>query len=624
MEGNLPEDTFRRKGNVSGQEAHGRTEAENAALISLESDTDLHRLYSAINASRQALEPFRKTRTEMIREFVGSRYNENGARFPVLVNLLAMTAEAYTMGLVANNPKVKITTPHKQLWPFARRWEVGITNLLKEIHFADTLQKIVLDAFFTIGVAKIYHQEWNQVLIGDEWVDPGRPFVDHVSVDDFGMDMSVRDISKCRYMWDEYRVPWQALKDDPDMDPKVIDRMAPTSKHDRGEETARDITSGDLVDDDELEPMVDLMDVWLPDLGVVATFPRHVQGSRPLKVVDSGYEGGPYRVLTFSDVPDNVMPSSPAQQLIELHELYNGLVRKQARQAKRQKTNPIYRPNASEDANRLKKYSDGEWVKVQDPKAVGVIQQGGVDQSNVAFSMSVFDLFDRQAGNLSAMLGLGPQASTLGQEQLIYQSVSRKEAKMQSRVHAFTASVIEALGMLMWNDVMLEIPSSVDVSSNGLGVYVDMSWTPETREGDFWQYNFDIHRASMNYESPQVRMQKMEAAVAQILQMYPILQASGGTIDVQELVKQIAESRNIPELENVVTFSGPPAHMRPGPQGETSQVPQMPQQTTRNYVRRNVPTGGTPQARSMAMQDVLLNAGRTNQQQRNVLARPAG
>jgi hypothetical protein len=41
----------------------------------------------------------------------------------------------------------------------------------------------------------------------------------------------------------------------------------------------------------------------------------------------------------------------------------------------------------------------------------------------------------------------------------------------------------------------------------------------------------------------------------------------------------------------------------------------MPAQTTRNYVRRNVPTGGTPDSRSHVMQQVLLGGGQVNPDQ---------
>lgn len=116
-------------------------------MIDLGLQTDLNRLHSAIDHSRDAAEPFRRNRKRMMKEFVGSHYNDNGASHEVLVNLLAMTADVYTIGLAAGSPCVSITTPHRELWPFAYQWQQAINSFVKEIRFAETHQQIVLDAF---------------------------------------------------------------------------------------------------------------------------------------------------------------------------------------------------------------------------------------------------------------------------------------------------------------------------------------------------------------------------------------------------------------------------------------------------------------------------------------------
>jgi hypothetical protein len=544
----------------------------------------------------------------MLREFVGSHYSDNGAPHEVLVNLLNMCADAYTIGLAAHNPKVMVGSDYRQLAPFANRFEVNINNFIEEIRFAEILRQVVLDAFFTGGVAKVFLAEWKAIQLEDDvWADPGRPYVKRIGFDSFGMDMSVDDVRRCKYMWDEYRVSWQSVLDDPDFDKSVVKQLAPTSKWDRDDEQANQISTGALVDDDEYGPMTDLMDVWLPDLEKVGVFSKYHQ-TKPLKLVEAGPEGGPYKWLSFADVPDNLIPSSPAHNLMGLHLLYNGLLRKQARQARRQKTNPIYRPGAADDASRLQRVNDGDWVKVQDPSAVGVLSQGGVDQTNVAFSLSVLDLFDRQAGNLKAMAGLGQQAGTLGQEELIYSAVSRKEAKMQQRVHEFIVDVMTSIGHLMWRDSMLEIESNQEVYP-GSQIYVPTTWTPEHREGDIWQYKFDVEPYSSNYVSPEAKAQKMERAVQFVASMFPILQANGGTIDVKALVRHYAKALRLPELEDVITFAMPTA----APEGQAEQ--RMPQETTRNYVRRNVPTGGTPESRSATLQQSLLRSGSETPQQ---------
>jgi ribosomal 30S subunit maturation factor RimM len=222
------------------------------------------------------------------------------------------------------------------------------------------------------------------------------------------------------------------------------------------------------------------------------------------------------------------------------------------------------------------------------------------------------DLFDRQAGNLSAMAGLGAQAGTVGQEELIHAAVSRKEAKMQQRVHSYTASVMGKIGHMMWADEFLELSGQTEAIA-GSGIMVESSWTPEKREGDFWQYNFDIIPGSTNYESTEAKIGKIERAMEKLQQLYPMIQAAGGEIDVEALTRVYAEYLEIPEIQNIITFSQPSGEM--GGVGGSEQG--MPSNTTRNYVRRNVPTGGTPQARSQALQQSMY--GNESQNQQNML-----
>lgn len=582
-------------------------------MIDLTSEVHINRLHNAIESARNGMRPFRQNRESMLREYVGRNYNGNGSDHEVIVNLIAQTADVYTIGLASNNPKVIVTTPNRNLLSFAERFRVGINNQIKEMRFSETLQHIVLDSLFGIGIAKTHLAATEPIQLEDDiWADLGKIHVSRISVDDFVMDLSAKEVRRCKFMADEYRVSWEDCKNHAGFEKSVLKKMNPTSKNDRTESQANDISAGYITDDDEYEPMVDLIDIWLPDLKAIATFPKYMQ-SKPLAVLPwDGAEGGCYDLLSFSDVPDNVLPSSPMSNLKALHDLYNGLIRKQARQAKRQKTNPAYRPDAQDDANRLRKANDGDWVKVKDPKGVNVIQQGGVAQENVAFSIGIMDLFDRQAGNLSAMAGLGAQAPTASQEEMIHAAVSRKEAKMQQRVHSFTASVMGKIGHMMWADEFLEVAGETEAVA-GSGIMVDSAWTPEKREGDFWQYNFDIVVGSTNYESREAKVVKIERAMEKLQALYPMIQAVGGEINVEALTKVYSEYLDIPELENIIVFMQTPEMQSMGGAGGQQGGAGMPNNTTRNYVRRNVPTGGTPQARSNALQQSLYGNASPNQ-----------
>ena len=586
-------------------------------------ELDRSRLLKAIDHSTRALKPFREVRNRFVKDYAGSYYGINANKDPVpevVMNLMYQTAETYTMALAANRPRVLITSKHPELNWFAHHFQVGLNNLINEIHLEQVLRKAVLEAFFCIGVVKVYSADAGLVKLEgeDEWVDPGKPFAENISLDDFVYDTRATEWRKIRWALNKYRLPIKKVLADPGYDQSILKTLDPTSKFPHwedmeGEEAVRDMMKGDRPQND-MEKSIDLMDVWLPREKLIVT---HAVGRNtpPLRVVEwDGPENGPFHTLSLTtDVPDHIMPVSPAMNLKSMHDIINGLLRKQKRQAQRQKDIPFYQMGHHEDAQRLERASDGEWTRVDNPEAVNVLKMGGVDQGNQAYGHMVRDLFDRMAGNLQMMAGLGPTADTLGQDRLIHGAVNKREANMQYRTVAFASNICQDLGWLLWMDQTKELPGDYTFA----GATVDMTWTPEMREGDFLQYNFEVEPFSMMYKSPSERLQNISNFIQQIaLPMQPMMEQYGGTLDIQELVNIYSELMDVPRLKSIVKFQEPKED-RPGPNPEQ---PPKPSVTVRENVRRSVPTGGTEKSRSNVMQQIL-QGGQPNQQQMGQMGR---
>jgi hypothetical protein len=574
--------------------------------VNPENSRDRERLFKAIESSTRQLRPFREKRESLVRQYVGSNYGSGSGDKEVIVNLMYQTAEAYMMTLAAQRPRIMVTSKYPDLTWFSNYFQVAINNLIKEIHLEDTLRKAVLDAFFAIGVVKVYSADAGEVQLEgeDEWVDPGKPFAENISLDDFIYDTRATDWSRIKYCLNKYRISYDKMMDDDAYSKKAKKDIRPDGRRsDRngteGEEPLKDIFMGEHQDDD-FEDRVDLMDVWLPRDQKIVTWQVNKPGI-PLRVMDwDGPEGGPFHVLSLAaDVPDHIMPVSPAMNLSPLNLMINGLMRKLRSQAQRQKDVPFYQAGHHDDARRLERASDGEWTRVDNPESVNVLKQGGVDQANMAFNISMQDLFDRMAGNLQLMAGLGPQSGTLGQDQLIKASNSKREANMQYRIVRFTTDICRDLGWLLWNDSIMETEGSYETA----GVNVPVKWTPEMREGDWLDYNFEIEPYSMQYKSPSERLSGITNFISQVaMPMFPMMQEYGGTIDIQELVEIYSELMDLPRLKQIVKFQEPKPD-RPGPQGEP---PKQAAHTVRENVRTNVPTGGTQESRNNVMQQVLM------------------
>jgi len=529
------------------------------------------------------------------------------------MNLMYQTAETYSQSLAANRPRILVTSKHKKYVWFAHHFQLATNNLIKEIHLEEVLRQAVLDAFFCLGVVKVYNADAGLVELEgeDEWVDPGKPFAENISLDDFVYDTQATDWRKSKFALNKYRMSFDKMKEDVAFDPKVKDELQPTSKFsdmdgEDGKSGVRNMMNPEG-DPDEYEPMIDLMDVWLPQENKIVTWPVH-NGEKPLRVMEwQGPERGPFHILSFGDVPDHIMGISPAMNLKPLSDLINGLLRKQRRQAQRQKDIPFYQAGHHDDAKRLEQAADGEWTRVDNPDSVNVMKMGGVDQKNQAFGMAMTDVYDRMAGNLQAMAGLGPQAETLGQDRLIHGAVSKREANMQYRVVKFTSDVCRDLGWLLWIDQIKEMP--LEFESEGGTVH--QTWDGELREGDFLDYNFEIEPFSMQYKSPSERINGLTTFITQVaLPMQQNLQEAGGRIDFQELVELYSDLMDLPRLRTLITFEEP-KEGRPGPSPD---IPQKANHTVRETVRKNVPTGGTQTSRSNVMQQIL-QGGQPNSDQ---------
>ena len=586
-----------------------------------------------------ALDPHRKRRLELVEAYTGSEWGNQPEKFEgrserpkTLVNLMAMTVLAYQVSLVAARPRVRVSTWESELKPFSSAYQVALNRLIQKIHLEETLRQIVLDGFFGPGIAKIYWasgssieipnpdmpvepgmfsspQEWasyrslQEQLDQNIWVDPGQPMVMRVSFDDFGIDHKAGSFEKARYMWHEYMVPLSALQDDERVDQEVLTEVGTGNRWQESiftpsaAKTAHLMSQADTPGDD-VEPMIRVADVYLP---FERQWAMMAVGGKVLYSDEwTGPETGPFRMLSFDDIPDNIISKAPGQDLKNLHDLHNSLLRKVANQARRQREIFVYQNEA--EAKKVLSARDGQPVQSSNPDGVRSVKLGGADQAVVAFTTMLDGIYSRSAGNLDAALGLGPQSKTATQDELIHGALSRREEKMRQRLIGFTQDIVQDLGLMLWIDEAQEFHDEMRVE--GLDEPFPVHWTPDEREGDFFAYNFRVEPYSMQYQSPQSRAQAIGMLMQQIyIPLMPMLQAAGGTIDLERLTTLFAELHDQPELLELIRFAAPAAPMQGQPGQDMPSSPGGP----REVIRRNVSTQGSPAAQRMVTIQHLLN-----------------
>lgn len=573
--------------------------------------------------------PFRRTRKEFVRDHVGSWYSEDesrGSRLKTIVNLMNQTARIYTVALAANNPQVSVTTPSSDNWPFAKRYEVNLNKLISDMCLDQTFRMCVLDAFFMVGIACVMMRDTDTRFHGlleseeDCWFDPGEPWLNRISLDNAILDMSAGEWSKQRFCGHSYRADFEKVMDESAYNKKTKEKLTPTSKTSKADsDFTRNIQTGEAVDDDELKPMIWLEDIWIPENRTVATFARDFDAPPLIEREWTGSQGGPYKFLSLGMVPDNLIPSSPASQLKALHDLQNRLHRRMEADSDAHRVVNCYEPGSETDANALRTAKRNSWHKVRNPKSITRVELGGVDPREQAFSLFIQEEYNSIGGNVRMMGGLGASAGTLGQEELVQGNVSRMEADMQQSVVTFAAECIWDIGYLMWHDESMWISSSMDAANTG--IHVDSSWGPASatlpdgspaRQGKFEDYGFKVEPYSMVFKTPQQKLAELYETLDKLSPLWPMFQASGASLDAEAIVEEIARLLNRPEFKRFITFASPADQL-----GGDQNTIRSPAVTTRNTVRRNIPTGGTPENRSAVMQQVLSgqSAPQVNSQQ---------
>lgn len=581
-------------------------------MIDLSDETKRTRLKKAVDASRQALEPFRKVRNRLVKDYVGSWYTEHTTTPKTLVNLINQTARIYTVALAANNPQVLVSSPLVENYQFARRFETNINKLIGDMAIDETLRAIVLDAFFCIGVGCVMMRDTDTRFHGlleseeDVWLDPGEPWLNRVSIDDLILDMSAKELTKMRYCGHRYRADFEKVMDEPGYDKAVKDQLHAASRHHQDHvDSARDIGSNPgPAEDDDLKDMIWLQDLWIPENNSIVTMAVDGNFAPLIEREWIGSQAGPYKFLSLGNVPDNVIPASPAVNLKGLHDLQNRLHRRMEADSDAHRIVNAYPPGGGEDARKLQTAQRNSWHQISDPKSIQQVELGGIDQRDLGLATFIQDLYDRMAGNLQSMGGLGQQAATLGQEELIRGQQSRMESDMRAAVVKFTADVVFDLGRLMWKDEYLELHSSMPVGNSGISV--DSSWSPANRVGNIDDYDFRVEPYSMVFKTPEQKLQELFQVLQQIAPLWPMFQASGATIDAQALLDEIARLKNRPEFKRIIVFANPAAMLG----GDENTVRQSPV-TSRETVRKNVPTGGTQDARTSAMVQSLMGGGKS-------------
>lgn len=584
-------------------------------MINPNNPRHLQNLSIGLERSRYLLQPFRENRLRMMKAMAGAHYSWTGSPQRQPLNLLKQYYDIVGRLLAPQSPRALCNASQDQLKPLAANFMAWSDKASQEIGLDHFLRICVGNALLSLGIMKVGEAYAHEMDFFGTKVAVGQPFAEPVDLDDWAHDMTAKRYDQVQYSANRYRVPLEEAKENKFYDKTEREKLKPQTRfayNERGDERSTVLSQSTMqLWDVEVQDHVELWDVWLPKEKKVLVMPyqESVEGGfgspKPLHIIDwKGPPEGPFILLSYSDLPNNIMPMAPLQALKDLHDLVNILWRKLGRQAERQKSLLAFMGTASDDAERITRAEDGDAVRVDFPERAKAMEWGGMNQMNIAAVMQAKNFFDEMAGNLAAMGGLGPQSPTLGQDEMIQQQSSQQMAEMKNRTTIFAKKVLTHLGHWWWTNPFLTYTANRQVE----GIDIPVQITPQQRQVPFEQLGFDIDVYSMAASTPQGRAAKIKANLQLILPLLPQMMQQGVQIKWPQLMQLLAKYDDLPELMDILEIGPPPQAQGPMTMGHQATKAPI---TSRTNIRQSKPTM-TDRGHSMMMQQALMGAGGMN------------
>jgi hypothetical protein len=515
----------------------------------------------AVQASFGKYDHLRKARGKFMAQMVGRFYNKSNSskrrnddqdRGASPLNLLHTAVTTLVPQLVSNEPRVKVSTDVIIYDDYAEMLGLGTNSLIKKIKLKNTQRKAIYDSIFLAGFVKTGLASSDELLTMDGTdIVIGQPYADRVDPDDMILDPWAREWEAQTYIGNRYRANLDDLEAVGLYDMDILKKL-PKSHEVRGDAQryASKLSGADPGEQyGEVQEFIDLCDVYFPREKIVVTLPYYDGGRAEdfLRVADySGPDTGPYHMLGFTPVSDNLLPVAPVHIWADLHTMGNKIARKLARQADRLKSNILYAKEAQEEAEELSEADDGEMFGVTDPNNFKEVKYGGATPEAYQWMEWVKRTFAEQANNMDLLSGNGAGDETLGQSEIRQANTSVRLSDMQGLVYGFTEEVTRDLGFYLHTDPLIELPLVKRV----MGVKTQVVYTPEMRAGEFFDYTFKIEPFSMARPDPNMAVRrKIEFASSVIPAAAQAAMLLGPGFRVGPFLKDIAKDVQIDGLE---------------------------------------------------------------------------
>lgn len=510
---------------------------------------------SVIKRGFERMSKYRKARAMFMKEFVGQYYRDRaGITGDEPLNLMFKTLAAFIPSLVTNNPINEVTSRFIVHKPYTDMLGLALDQLDKDLRLKEVLRGWIASAFFAFGIIKVsLASAESMIQYGDQLIDPGQIYAELVDLDDFVMDPICNSMQKASFLGSRTRVPRQILLDTEGYDHDAVMKLPVSKFNETGRVdnfTKRGTAASEVY---TLQDYVDVVETWVPEAQAMVTTsdPRQIILPKYLRTEDYyGPAEGPFVFLSFTPpVQGNPLPIALVSQVYDLHKIANNTFKRMMDQAGREKDVLTYAPANADEAQDLLDANDGDSIAVTDTDSMKVMSWGGASQKNQEMTQQFHMWFNYMAGDPDTVAGQGQAGGS--RETATKASIKQSNAALgiqdaRGIINDQTAEVNKRMAWYLHNDPLIDMPL---IKRSTGGEYQQIVLTPEQRQGDFWNFSFDIRAKSLAPADPQQRARLMtEFAVSimpSVIQAAMLSMQMGVPFNVQRCLTQLAEQQGL-------------------------------------------------------------------------------
>lgn len=469
-------------------------------------------LSRAVDISYGKFAHFRRARSAMMASMVGRFYRADrtigSSDKAAPINLLYQAASTMIPNLVFSDPRAKVSTDLLQYRDYAELLGLAIDQTVRKIKLRDTLRSVIMDAIFMAGFVKTGLAVGDEVLMFEgSQVPIGRPYAERVDPDDMILDPMARVWDEQAFIGNRYRVDADYVAQLGVMDADALMKLASRYEQGQNKSNVEEISGDRSSEYSDIARYVDLVDIYVPREKMVFTLP-YQQGSAPDAFLATseyvGPDSGPYHMLAFTPVSDNLLPVAPAGIWYDLHVLGNRIARKLARQAEGMKRVLAYQGEAIDDAERISEAEDGEAIRVEDVDKIKEVNYGGASDDSYKWMQWVKGAFSEQAGSLELLQGENTNAPTATQAEMLNANASVRLSDMQNTVYNLTADVMDDIKFWVHTDPLTSLP----LAKRGPGGETQQVFSPDIKVGDWQDYHLRTKPYSMTRADPATQVRR--------------------------------------------------------------------------------------------------------------------